>query len=59
VFKKFAPPTLAMWKYSQREEAARLGYHVEFSRIDDKIVALFFNGEFFCYTRVFLEEVEA
>jgi hypothetical protein len=48
-----------MWKYSQREEAARLGYHVEFSRIDDKIVALFFNGEFFCYTRVFLEEVEA
>jgi hypothetical protein len=56
---KLAAPTLAMWKFSQREEAARLGYHVEFSRNDDKTVASFFNGEFFCYRRVFLEAVEA
>jgi hypothetical protein len=59
VLMKFAPPTLAMWKYSQREEAARLGYRVTFVGHDVKTVALFFNGEFFCYTRVFLEAVEA
>jgi hypothetical protein len=56
---KLARPTLAMWKYSQREEAAWLGYRVEFSCIDGKTVASFFNGEFFCYRRVFLEAVEA
>jgi hypothetical protein len=52
---KLTPTSLAAWKYNQREEAARLGYNVAFvfTPSEDKLVALFFNGEFFCYSRTF------
>lgn len=50
------PTPLANWKRNQREEAARLGYTVEFTPFDDKYVAVFFNGEFWCYTRTYPEQ---
>lgn len=43
--------TAAQWGCEMQEEAVRNGYRVEFEATHGGLIAKFYNGEFFCYSR--------
>ena len=50
---RLVPITMDQWTAAQRWEAAERGYTVSFLTQGDRVVAQFFNGEFYLYERVF------
>jgi hypothetical protein len=50
---RLVPIPMDLWKAAQRWEAAERGYTVSFLTQGDRVVARFFNREFYLYERVF------
>jgi hypothetical protein len=47
---RLIPIPMDLWKAAQRWEAAERGYTVSFLTQGDRVVAQFFNREFYLYT---------
>jgi hypothetical protein len=57
---RLVPITMDQWMAAQRWEAAERGYTFSFLTQSDRVVAQFFNREFYLYERVFdAEEARA
>ncbi len=46
-------PTLELWTHAQKWDARERGYNVSFLPFENLVIAVFTNGEYYCYNRVF------